>query len=324
MQRRLVPVWFLLATACGDDTTSSDSSTSGGAGCAPGASCPQVVSECVALADNSAKDKFVLRMSQLTIARPAVFKDPTLAKILSQGVTINLASCLTESGHAPLKGLGTFSWLFEFDQSAGTLRTGGATPEADPSQGYCFVNETIQNSPIAPFSVPAVIREGTFASTTGIDVTVPIYPENYSGNNMGVILLPLRNLLILNGKLSTDQNCIGSFNAMGLSPGNLCLPEDGKPRYLDGAELDGYVTLEDGDKVEVEAIKQSVCVVLSGNTAMFGDGAGKCKRDAANQIVFKGDWCSTTNAPADAGCADAVKLGATFSASAALLKSSCQ
>ena len=32
-------------------------------------------------------------------------------------------------------------------------------------------------------------------------------------------------------------------------------------------------------------------------------------------IMFKGDWCASTNMPADANCSDAVALGAKFAAS---------
>ncbi len=37
-----------------------------------------------------------------------------------------------------LDGSGTFSWLLQFDTTAGTLKTGGARPVAEPTTGYSF------------------------------------------------------------------------------------------------------------------------------------------------------------------------------------------
>jgi hypothetical protein len=310
------------AVGCGDDTT-TDGTTSGGDGtCAPGASCPAVTSECIALVDNTGKDKFALRITQLTLSRPAALTNQVITQLLAQGVTLNLPNCLSESGHATLKGDGMFSWVLEFDKTSGMLRTGGASPEADPTQGYCFVNETIQTIPVAPFTVSAPIEGGKFAIEMGMDVTVPIFQPG----GASTILLPLSKARIFNASISSDNNCIGKYNAEGLRPGNLCLPEDAAPRYIDGADLDGYVTLENADKVMVDALKQSLCVLLSADAATYGDGvaAGQhCKRDAMNNITFKGDWCSTTDSDATATCADAVKLGAKFAASAVSVKPSC-
>src|SRR5687768_15319157 len=63
-----------LASSCGDDKSSGSTSTSGTSGaCAPEASCPAnaVKSDCVALVDNSGKDQFALRLSQLSVTAPA-------------------------------------------------------------------------------------------------------------------------------------------------------------------------------------------------------------------------------------------------------------
>lgn len=307
------------ALGCGDDTT-TDGTTSGGGTCAPGAGCPAVESECIALVDNTGKDKFALRITQLSLSRPAALTNQVITTLLAQGVTLNLPNCLSEAGPASLKGDGMFSWVLEFDKASGMLRTGGASPEADPTQGYCFVNETIQNIPVSPFTVSAPIDgSGKFEIAMGMDVTVPIFQPN----NAATILLPLSKARIFNATISSDNNCIGKFNAEGLSPNNLCLPEDAAPRYIDGADLDGYVTLENADDVMVDALKQSLCVLLSADTPTYGDGMGHCKRDAMNNIVFKGDWCSTSDTAATADCADAVKLGAKFAAAAVSVKASC-
>jgi hypothetical protein len=77
--------------------------------------------------------------------------------------------------------------------------------------------------------------------------------------------------------------------------------------------------------VIIESLSQSLCVLLSGNAAMYGDmgSPNKCKRDADMKIVFKGDWCEATNMAADATCTDSAKLGAQFAASAVKVSGKC-
>jgi hypothetical protein len=48
-------------------------------------------------------------------------------------------------------------------------------------------------------------------------------------------------------------------------------------------------------------------------------GHSVCKRDSMNHIVLQGDWCSTTNAAATMGCADAERVSFGFAASSVLV-----
>jgi hypothetical protein len=75
----------------------------------------------------------------------------------------------------------------------------------------------------------------------------------------------------------------------------------------------------------VEALQQSLCVLLSGNAATYGDGGmpSKCKRDAQMKIVYKGKWCAMTNMAADAACADAERLTADLAASGVKINGNC-
>lgn len=69
---------------------------------------------------------------------------------------------------------------------------------------------------------------------------------------------------------------------------------------------------------EGRALNQTLCVLLSGDAAQYGEknaqGVTVCKRDAANVIVFEGDWCGAGDQPASGGCADTVKALASFAA----------
>ena len=71
--------------------------------------------------------------------------------------------------------------------------------------------------------------------------------------------------------------------------------------------------LEEADTVVVDAIGQSLCVILSGDAATYGDGGTptKCKR-TNGKINFQGDWCAASN---NMACTDSAHLTANFSAS---------
>lgn len=306
---------------CGSDDESGGTSGTTTGGCEPDAACQAYVgttSECLALADNSAAPTAGLRMSQLTITQPAVLASGAVAGIVGSAVKLDIDEC-------HLKGSGTFSWLLQFDN--GVLKTGGAKPVTDPRGGFCFVNEMIGGQSVAPILADAAVgADGSFSATMGLDVVVPIYLDAMAKS---VVLLPLNQARLFNGKLSADKNCIGTFNGKGLDPQNLCLPDEeaGIYSFENGAELEGFITLEQADTVVVDTLGQTLCVLLSGDAGMYGvdapDGTKVCARDANGAIVYQGDWCATTNMAADAACKDAVKLGAKFAASAVKITGDC-
>lgn len=302
---------------CGGDDTSASTTAPATQDCAQTEPLC-TVGECVSLADNTGKTKFGLRMSQLTVTKPEVLTTVTVGKIVSDGVRLNLLDCR-------LNGQGTFNWLLELDTAAGTLTTGGALPQADPTKGYCFVDSTVGPFAIQSVTVPAPVVDGKFSAEVG-NVLVPIYLQIDPPGTP--IILPLRGGRISEATLSADNNCIGSYNTEGLLPVDRCLPSQEIPAFIDGASLDGYITLEDADQVIVEDVQQSLCVLLAGPDpdGMYNDGGTpkRCKRDAADAIVLQGDWCAITDAPADAGCADSFALGATFAASGVQITGVCQ
>ena len=319
----------LAAAGCngkGSTTTTGTGSTGSGSNeCLPGAGCPTVKSDCIGLVDNSTAATYALRMSHVTVNKPTALATVTTKTLLDNGVAIDLPKCMSLSGDPFFPNppdLGTFSWILQFDSKAGMLTTGGAKPQTDPTVGYCFVNETIQGFAIKPLVVSAPVgADGKFSIAMPEDVVVPVYSDATATT---VILLPLRQVSLHDVTLSSDHNCIGKLNP-NLDPNNLCLPDMMNPTFIDDGSLDGFVSLEDADKVAISQLGgESLCALLTGNCAMYCDTTMKlCKRDASNAIVFQGDWCMATNQAATATCHDAVQLSGTFAASSVAMKATC-
>jgi hypothetical protein len=297
-------------------TTTTSSSGDGGPpeyACSPPASC-QAGHACLSLEDYTGEPLFSLRMSQLTFTSPMALTQGLVKAVVSGGVTPNIPSC-------NVNGPALFSWILQFNTSASTLQTGVAKPVADPTQGYTFVDEIMMQGGVPfhvhPVTFPDLVLapDGSFSVGTGLDILIPIYLDA-TGTN--AVIIPLRAMRMFAGRLSPDHDCIGSYDAEGLDPANGCIATDARPAFIDGASADGYVTLEDADTVVSTGVGMTLCVLLTGD----GDGGtpvSKCKR-MNGTIRAKGDWCSTTNAAATVGCADADRLAATFAASAIRLK----
>jgi hypothetical protein len=264
---------------------------------------------------NAGLTKFGLRMSELDLTAPAALSTGLVANIVGGAAGLADPSC--NQG-----GTGLLSWLLQFDTSAMTLKTGGARPVSDPTQGYSFDTETIGTAAVAPVTFTNVTPDasGNFAITTGQNVVIPVF-LNAAGTS--TVLLSLHQARITHGTLSSSNDCIGSYNAEGLSPTNSCLPSTAPPvtGFIDAGAVDGYMVLKEADQDLITAINETLCVLLSGNATMYGTvsseagGATVCKRDAMGNIVFQGDWCAATNAAATATCADSMHFAGTFAAS---------
>lgn len=295
--------------ACGDDDTPAGPTSS----CAPtDPACPGLGSECLALTDNSGQDEFALRLAQLSVTKPESLTTDFVSLLISDGVNANLETC-------NLQGMGSFNFMVVFDKPNDTLIMGGAYPEQDPTNGYCFVRDPVNQ--VEPVQVKANLQgDGSF-STDAIDrLVVPIFIDN---TGMQAVYLPLRQARIAGAQLSADQNCVGRFNAEGLKPEQNCapFPEMGIDYFVNGGDLDGYVVLEEADAVTVDLASQSLCVLLSGDPDTYGDGdpdVERCARDGDGNIVLQGDWCSTTNS--EGGCRDSFKLEGRVAASAATVR----
>jgi hypothetical protein len=252
-------------------------------------------------------------MSELDLTSPTALTTGIVGNIFSGAVAPALASC-------NLMGTGTFSWLLQFDTQAMTLKTGGAKPVTDPTQGYSFDTETLNGLNITPITYDGIAPDpgGNFSVTSGMDVVIPVF-LNAAGTS--VIVLPLHKTRILNANLSSDHDCIGTYNAGGLDPQNSCNPDSTHPQFIDAASLDGYISLEEADQIMISSVNASLCALLTGNVSQYGmvsddaGGANVCKRGVDGKIVYQGKWCGATNMPADMNCADAEQLKGTFAAS---------
>ncbi|MEZ4313493.1 MAG: hypothetical protein R3F14_36180 [Polyangiaceae bacterium] len=296
----------------GTGATGGTGGAGGGGSCAPMcAEVENVPSECIALVDNKGLPKFGLRMAQIAFQKPTALTNPLLSGILDSGATMNLPDC-------NLNGNGNFSWLMEID-TAGAIKTGGGKPVVSPTDGYCFVAQSLSGTAVAPLESTDLTIDGAglMNMPTGGDVVIPIFLDAAASS---YVLMPLKQLRILNAQLSEDQNCVGHYNADTLSPDNGCKPGGGVTRFTNGGAFDGHVTLEDADAVIVAALNQSLCVLLTGDPGN-GQTPKKCSRDANGNLIAKGDWCSETNMAG--GCQDALQVTGSFAASGVQINGDC-
>ncbi len=301
-------------TACSDPTPES---LPAGA-CTPAdAVCNASTSVCLAVADAHGAASFGLRVAHLTMTSPAAFTTGIVQSIFEGYATPDQPQC-------NLSGPGTFSWLLGFDTAQGTLRTGAAKPASDPTLGYTFVDGPVTlggvDFSIAPVTLTAPVDAACNVTSSSGDVILPFY-----GDSTGTLmtLIPVRSLRFLDTRVTPDHNCIGAYDTAGLAPASNCLPDATHASFVDGGQFDGYISLDAADTVLVPPLSETLCVVLSQNASLYGtpeiNGVSRCTRDTGNAIVFQGDWCSATNQPATATCADAVRFAGAFAASGILI-----
>jgi hypothetical protein len=332
----LVSLFLVLAGGCGggpseipDSGDSQDSGARSDAGsdaqldagsdagpapaCAPGADCPGT-SACIALTDNSGRDRFALRMSHLVFSSPGPFSRGIVASVIAGGASPQLPQC-------NLAGDGSLSWILDFDRTGGMIRTGAAQSPIDPLSPYELFSGTIGAIAIAPVQTEATPDSaGEFVVSGFPNLQLPVLFAASTG--MPLLVLPLRGLQI-SGTLSPDRSCIGTYNAAGLDPASSCAPDETHPAFIDGGQLTARMTLEEADTIVIDTLGETLCVLLTGDAARFGDGArpvSHCTRDASGRIVFQGDWCDATDSAATPSCADSMRLSATFAASAVVLQ----
>lgn len=280
--------------------------------CTPGESskCAASGSRCLAMGKAPEGGAFALRMSQLTISQPSAFT--------GGGLVSHLLRYLVEPDRIAchLEGQGSLSWLLRFDLDAGTLTTGGAPPPADPRAGYSFLRGAVDDHGTFRFVAPASAKLDLappcgFSAEVGA-LLLPMFTDPEGTKS---VMVPLHGLR-LQGSLSADHRCIGAFDSRRLD--SCCDPLFELGAFREGGAVEGYFLLEETDAFNAGIYEKSLCVLLSDDIPSFGDGAlpfEHCKRDAQGKIVFQGDWCSATNAPATADCADALRFAASFAAS---------
>lgn len=288
-------------------------SVSAAAPCAPSSAACDLASLCLTPVSQSTASLLAFRMAQLDFTLPTALAAGPTRSTLAQAALPDDPTC-------NLFGTGTFSWLLQFDPSTGVLFTGGARPPADPSAGYSFDTETLDGGSASFQVAPAMLSasesaECAFSSSTA-DLVLPAFLDP-AGTS--VLVLPLHHVGFTNGRISLDNGCIGQFDPGGLDQNNACMPAGPGTTFADDATVSGFFVIAETDTVDVPSAGESLCVLLSGDPAGYGDGGSpvaRCKRDASGNILFKGDWCSTTDAEATPGCEDALRFTATFAAQA--------
>jgi hypothetical protein len=221
-----------------------------------------------------------------------------------------------------MSGTGGFSWLFSFDKATNKLTTGGgpavATAE-DGKAGTCFYQFTQDGNEVKPVQIDATLADdGTFSLTGATNVTVPIFLATG-----GVVLLPLNHVAFNPGsKLTDNGNCLGEYKT-SLDPDLQCVPDDVVSYFDEGGSLAGYITVDNAEHVLVADLKETLCVLLSGERGETdGDGIVHCPVDGQGKPTVTGDWQS--DLPDGAGMAkaggDSWQLKASFAANAVTIK----
>jgi hypothetical protein len=258
-------------------------------------------STCLPIGDNKGKMVQDFRIRRLNIATP-----PALAGNFIQNTVVNLNIDLAEKSCGEL-GKGLFTWILRVDRTNNRLLTGGSPPPKDPlGEGFCFANFELNGAKVEPIDVSIQFEGNKFKSLERKNVKIPIF---LSDQLASAILLPISDVRIENVSISDDGNCVGKYVPDALDPAcvedrTLC------PKWQTSGALGGYITLEEADGVKIRDLNnKSLCSFLAADEGLV------CKRDGANKIVYKGDFCSQTKT--GGGCADSVWLAATFAASAA-------
>ena len=271
------------------------------AGCSIDEAACGSASTCLPTSTNTGKSLLDLRLRRLNVAAPAALAAPFIQKtIVTGGIDFDAKQC----GEG---GKGLFTWLMRVDRTANTLITGGAPPAKDPfGSGFCFANFNALGNAVAPVSLPIQFTGETFKTLEKKKLNVPIF---LSKELDSVVVLPITDVTIEGVTLSSDGNCIGSFNRNALAA-NCSDNPDVCSKWNTAGSIGGYITLEEADNVFIKDLNRSLCVVLSQGSPAPDL---KCERENG-QIKFKGDYCSQTKQPG--GCQDSAWLAATFAAAA--------
>lgn len=258
---------------------------------------------CMPLADNTGKSVIDLRIRRLNLVAPPALAVGLIPGVVTKGVDLNRPACAETGDNG-------FAWLIRLDKTAGTVTTGGAPPVADPvSTGYCFFKKTIGGLDIQSSQVKATVTGNTFTTDTIPLLNVPIF---VGGDVTNTVILPLRGAVLKSATLSADGNCVGTFNPKALDDTCSILDPDTCSKWRTDGVIAGYITLEDSDKVMIDVVSSSLCVLLTKSAK--DPATSKCMR-TNGKINGEGDYCSTTNSAG--GCKDSFWLSATFAASAA-------
>ena len=334
---------LLAAAACGSDESSAGSGGMAGSGGTAGmagsagsdAGTPECMptadvcfvngpsgpgAACMAKADFSSAAVTQLRATSHQVKSPAALAEP----FVQDGI-ITKKSALAEP-ECHLNGSGQFNLLMEIDSAQKQLTIGGGIPQAlagAPKDGTCYASftDTASGLVVKPETQGYSEESDGSLSATFPSFVMPIYLADTTTAD-SYVLVPLHDLTV-NATLSADKNCIGRYAAETLDPGSDCQPAAGEFAWKTGGHYEGYITVEEADKVFVVSLGETLCVLLTGDPAMWKGPApeASCKTSVGftqTGGLPKGDWCSTTNSAG--GCQDAWRLVIDVAAQAIPIK----
>lgn len=267
-------------------------------------------SECLALHDNTGADEVTLRVRGLkNTGPPALVQSFFFDSVLRPAFTINQPECLQT-------GEDRWNWLFALDFTTMMARTGGGPPQSiigPPKDGNCFddfvasgINVRASEAPFTAVENADGTRDiemvfGTAEEPAALAIYIDQTLDNFS-------LLPTIRIQY-NFTLSADGNCVGSFDASNISPTSGCSPVSGEiPWNITDGSFDGIITVELADEVRIDTLDQSLCVLLTQDTARWKNPeTGKCAGSPgfmASGGLPEGDWCSDNTS----NCTDSWRL----------------
>ncbi len=316
---------------------SGGSSASGGSGgisnhpCQPSADECYVAGKsgpgaaCLARHDNSEGDVVTLRVSQLELSSPAALRQPFLQNsVITPKITPDAPGCF-QFGHSQ------FNILFAWNTSTLKVTQGAAPPQAligPMSDGSCYADFTdpASGAKIQPVEADFVIEDGAYRAVFP-EVAVPIYLEDAHSN---YALLPLHELEVT-ARLSADRSCVGRYVPENLDETQTCAAKEGQFAYENGGSYRGYVTVEEADRVDIDSLRYSLCVLLSGNVKRWqnkpaGESIGRCVGSTGyveEGGYPKGNWCAGTNQPATDSCHDAWLIESHYAAAGVKINGTC-
>jgi hypothetical protein len=269
----------------------------------PTAACT-VEHTCLAETDNAGASRFGLRVADFAFTSPTSL----FSWIAGEAFPPNLPACLAA-------GDGLSSWLLRFDLTAGTLTMGGATAPSDPAASYTFLDTMVPQGGTTYHVAPVTFgltqaADGSFATSAPQDLDFPMFT---SASPTTPAVLSFHSVRAEGLVLSHGNDCIGQYQPGSAAADGTCT----NPSFTHAGTLDAFIDLEEADAMEIPGLHATLCVLFATSDTYVDQTqpVAHCKR-TGGVIDFKGDWCSATNAPADASCATAVKFSADVAASA--------
>jgi len=209
------------------------------------------------MSTNTGKQVQDFRIRRLNVRAPSALAQTFVQSAI---VTKNIDLDAKECGDS---GNGAFNWLVRLDLAQSKITSGGAPPSADPfGVGYCFYDHFLADGKTNIQPVTVGLTKNADGSYDGAPMDLLNVPIFLNGDIKNVIVLPISNATFKAVTVSTDGNCIGSFNQIALD--SACGDDPSScEKWKTAGSLGGYITLEAADTVNVADLSESMCVLLT-------------------------------------------------------------